>query len=544
LTRVLLIEDNAGDEELVRRRLAGVRGAPFELASADTLEGGIAAYRARPSDVVLLDLNLPDSGGLETLDAFRAEVPDAPLVVLTGTSDLDTAVEALRRGADDYIGKDHEVSGDLLARTIRYAMERRRMATSLERERSTVALLQDVGAAFAAELEREALVEKIIGLASQLVGASWGTFLYYGGAPGPDSLLRWAVSGAKREALDGLDARGASNLFATSFRGGAVLRSDDLRLDPRYVPSGSHHGLPVDQAAVASYLAAPVVLRDGTVVGGLFFGHPERARFTFEHERLAVGVGRWAAVAMDNARLYEQAVHAAHARENLLQVVSHDLRNHANTLVVGLRLARGVVAPDKMRHFDPIDRATTAMRRLLDDLVDIAAIEKGVLSVDPSLVDGQSLLLDAQAMLVPSIEHRGLTATWGAMEAGISIWADGGRVFQVLGNLVGNALKFTPAGGAISLTVTTRDEEVELGVEDTGPGIPKADRDRVFHRFFRGSRPTGQGAGLGLAIARALVEAHGGRIGVTTAASGGARFYFTLPRTAPAAQLPMNARST
>jgi signal transduction histidine kinase len=98
---------------------------------------------------------------------------------------------------------------------------------------------------------------------------------------------------------------------------------------------------------------------------------------------------------------------------------------------------------------------------------------------------------------------------------------------------VGNAIKFTPAGGRISLTVTTRDTEVELGVEDTGPGIPEADRARVFDRFFRGSRPSGQGAGLGLAIARALVEAHGGHIDVAGAASGGARFFFTLPRTAP-----------
>ena len=529
MTRVLLIEDNAGDEELVRRGLAGVRGAPFELASADTLEGGIAAYRARPSDVVLLDLNLPDSGGLETLDTFRSEVRDAALVVLTGTSDLDTAVEALRRGADDYIGKDHEVSGDLLARTIRYAMERRRMIASLERERSTVALLQDVGAALAAELEREGLVQKIIDLATHLVSASFGTFVYYSEPSGSDSPLHWAVSDANREALDELGACGASNLLAMAFRGGTVLRSDDLRLDPRYGPSRPPHGLAASHGAVASYLAAPIVLRDGTVMGGLFFGHPERARFTAEHERLAVGVGKWAAVAMDNARLYEEAVLAARARENLLQVVSHDLRNHANTLVVSLQLARRAVAPEKMRPFEAVDRATTAMRRLLEDLVDIAALEKGVLSVDPSLVEGRQLLLDAEALFVPSIEARGFTAVWGTIDPGISLWADSQRVLQILGNLVGNAIKFTPAGGVISLTVTARDAEVEIGVEDSGPGVPEADRDRVFDRFYRGSRPTGQGAGLGLAIARALVEAHDGRIGVTTASSGGARFYFTLP---------------
>jgi signal transduction histidine kinase/DNA-binding NarL/FixJ family response regulator len=533
LARVLLIEDNPGDVELVRRRLAGVRGVPFHLTTADTLEGGIAAYHAQPSDVVLLDLNLPDSGGLETIDAFRAEVREAPLVVLTGTSDLDTAVQALRRGADDYIGKDHELSGDLLARTIRYSMERRRMVASLETERSTVTLLQDVGAALAAELDREALVQKIIDLATHLVGAAYGAFFYYAHAPGPDAPLQWAVSGLNPEGLGSLGAPSASSLVGATFLDGATLRSDDVRLDPRYGRSVPHYGVPAGHVPVVSYLAAPVVLRNGAVMGGLFFGHPERARFSAEHERLAVGVGGWAAVAMDNARLYEEALHASHARENLLQVVSHDLRNHANTLIVGLQLLRTAVPPEKMRRFESVDRATTAMRRLLEDLVDIAAIEKGVLSVNPSLVEGQSLIFDAQALFVPSIEDRGLAANWDSIEPGIMIWADGGRVLQILGNLVGNAIKFTPPGGTISLTVTTRDTEVELGVDDSGPGLPEADRDRVFDRFFRGSRPRGQGAGLGLAIARALVEAHGGRIGVGSAPSGGARFFFTLPRTEP-----------
>lgn len=107
-----------------------------------------------------------------------------------------------------------------------------------------------------------------------------------------------------------------------------------------------------------------------------------------------------------------------------------------------------------------------------------------------------------------------------------------------LGNLVSNAIKFTPAGGKIALTTSTREAEIEIGVEDSGPGIPEAERGRVFDRFYRGSRPRGQGAGLGLAIARALVEAHGGRIGVATAASGGARLFFTLTRTAPSDRSP------
>jgi signal transduction histidine kinase len=201
--------------------------------------------------------------------------------------------------------------------------------------------------------------------------------------------------------------------------------------------------------------------------------------------------------------------------------------------MMSLPLLRPAVAPEKMRRMETVERATSAMRRLLEDLVDIAAIEKGVLSVSPSLVEGQTLLSDAQAVFGPSIEGRGLAADWDSLARGVMVWADNDRILQILGNLVGNAIKFTPAGGRIALTVTTREAEIEIGIEDSGPGIPEADRDRVFDRFFRGSRPTGQGAGLGLAIARALVEAHGGRIGVGHAANGGARFFFTLLRNAP-----------
>ncbi|MDP9149733.1 MAG: ATP-binding protein [Myxococcota bacterium] len=360
---ILLIEDNAGDVELIRKRLADVRGPPYAFTTVDTLEAGIAACREHPWDVVLLDLNLPDSGGLETIDAFRAALREPPVVVLTGTSDLDTAVEALRRGADDYVAKD-DLSGELLARTIRYAIERRR------------------------------------------------------------------------------------------------------------------------------------------------------------------GV-------LENARLLAEAVRAARARENLLQVVSHDLRNHVGTMSFGLQVVRQSLPPESGRVLDRVERASRAMRRLLEDLVDIAAIEQGVLAVNPQFTSARDLLEDARALLAPSVESKGITLSWGTLDPAVAVWADRERVLQVMSNLVGNAVKFTPAGGRITVTATPGDLEIAIAVEDTGPGIPEADRGRIFDRFFRGSRPSGHGAGLGLAIARALVQAHRGIITLDSQLGRGTTFRFTLPRGGP-----------
>ncbi|MDP8998496.1 MAG: ATP-binding protein [Myxococcota bacterium] len=532
MLRVLLIEDNPGDAEIVRHRFRGVRGGPWQVETAESLEEGLTAYQADHYDLVLLDLNLPDSSGLETIDAFRAQATEAPLVVLTGTDDLDVAVDAIRRGADDYMVKG-ELSSEQLTRTLRYAVERRRMIVSLDKERRTVATLQDVGAALASELEREPLVQKITDLATRLVGASFGAFFQTVSSSEGAALSLYALSGARRADLERLGLPRATSLLGPTIRAEGVVRIDDVRLDPRYGRMGPHHGMPPGHLPVVSYLAVPVLLRSGKPVGGLFFGHPERAKFTPEHEALAVGVAAWASVAMDNAHLYEEALHATRSRENLLQVVSHDLRNHVNTMQMGLHLLRHSLPPEGVKRIEAVERATSTMRRMLEDLVDLAAIEKGVLSVTPALVDARNVLEEAHALLAPSIDRKGIALDWQSGESGVMVWADGERIQQILGNLVGNAVKFTRSGGRIGVTTVARDAELEVAVQDTGPGIPGEDQARIFDRFYRGARPSGQGAGLGLAIARALVEAHRGRIWVESRVGVGTVMRFVLPRTAP-----------
>jgi signal transduction histidine kinase/DNA-binding response OmpR family regulator len=530
--RVLLVEDNPGDAELVRHRFRGVRGGPCEVETAESLEEGLAAYRADRHDLVFLDLNLPDSRGLETVDAFRAQVADAPLVVLTGTDDLDVAVEAIRRGADDYMVKG-ELSSEQLTRTLRYAVERRRMILSLDKERRTVATLQDVGATLASELEREPLVQKITDLATRLVGAAFGAFFHTVSSPDGATLSLYALSGARRADFERLGLPRATCLLGPTIGGEGVVRIDDVRLDPRFGRTGPHHGMPPGHLPVVSYLAVPVCLRSGKQVGGLLFGHPERGKFTPEHEALTLGVAAWASVAMDNAHLYEAALHATRSRENLLQVVSHDLRNHVSTMQMGLQLLRRSLPPEEIKRIEAFERATSTMRRMLEDLVDLAAMEKGVLSVAPALVDVRELLEEAHELLAPAIDRKGIALDWRSGEAGVMVWADSERIQQVLGNLVGNALKFTPRGGRIAVSTVARDAELEVAVQDTGPGIPEEDQARIFDRFYRGARPSGHGAGLGLAIARALIEAHRGRIWVESRVGAGTVMRFVLPRTAP-----------
>jgi signal transduction histidine kinase len=355
LLRVLLIEDNAGDAELVRIRLRELPAEPHELVVAESLQDGLVALSQAPRDIVLLDLNLPDSDGLDTLRNLRAAWSDKPIVVLTGTDDLDTAVAALREGADDYLAKSELTREGILGRALRYGIERRRTLTELH--------------------------------------------------------------------------------------------------------------------------------------------------------------------------------FAVRAREELLQIVSHDIRNQIGTIELAGRMLRKSTSPEEVeRRVGAIQRASATSLRLLDDLVDLAALEKGGLVVNVTELDLAPLLSEVHLAFLPMAEHSGVRLELAHLEGYLGARADAVRVTQVLGNLLGNALKFTPRGGAVTLGASASDGAIILHVADTGPGIPAVDRGRIFERFFRGSKPSGKGAGLGLAIARALVEAQRGDIWLESEEGRGAKFLFSLPR--------------
>lgn len=528
--RLLIIDDSAGDAELVRLTVGSLPGSPYDFVSAEDLASGLAEVeRCRP-DIVLLDLHLPDSHGLETVDAVRVHVPTCPIVVLTGTNDINTAVQALRRGADDYLVKG-DLSVPTLDRALRYAIERRQTLVQLEGERKTIALLQEVGATLAAELDRDKLVQTITDASTALTGAQFGAFFYTVESTRGEAQVLFTLSGAPRSAFEASPSRWDGPLFESIFLGKQIVRLDDARADPRHGAAASHPIIPTGNLPVRSYLAVPVLSRSGRVIGGLFFGHGEPAKFTAEHERLATGVAGWAALAMDNADLFEKAQLAIASRDEVLRVVSHDLRNQLSTVNMGLGLLRAEQSNEekRLRRLDQLDRASTTMRRLIGDLMDIAALDSGTLSLHAERQEIGPVIDDAHQMYLPQAEKKGVLLVKSVVEPTRVVRADRDRLLQVLGNLLGNALKYTEAGRQVAVGCGPTQSGVELFVRDAGPGISAHERARVFDKFFRGTRPSGEGLGLGLAISRALVEAHGGRIWVESEMGSGSTFSFSLP---------------
>ena len=222
---------------------------------------------------------------------------------------------------------------------------------------------------------------------------------------------------------------------------------------------------------------------------------------------------------------------AIRARDEVVAVVSHDLRNPMGTIAAAAGMLLDIeLPPEKEReNLEVIVRATERMNRLIRDLLDVARIEGGGLFVEPETVAVGPLVDEAVDLLKPLVHERGLELSKD-VEAGLpAVHADRDRVLQVLSNLVGNALKFTEHG---EIRIAARSGDgggVVFSVSDQGGGIPPEALDHIFDRFWQQNRSDRQGAGLGLAIVRGIVESHGGRVWVESRIGEGTTFFFDLP---------------
>lgn len=285
-----------------------------------------------------------------------------------------------------------------------------------------------------------------------------------------------------------------------------------------------------------SYVACPLWAR-GRSLGTLELARSRgRSRFSRADAELVRELARRAAMLLDTARMYRDAQSAANARDSVLAMVCHDLRNPLATVsltaqLIASDLPEGELRDAAGRRVAAIERAVSRMTRMVQDLVDIAALDAGRLAMKPVLLDPAAIAEEALEQILPLCAERGIRVEreWG--ELGVGVLADQGRVLQVFSNLLGNATKASRTGGRIRLGLThdSAASMVRFSVTDEGPGIAPENLPHVFDRFWRGRSEDRLGVGLGLAIAKGFVEALGGRIGVQSRQGEGSTFHFTLP---------------
>jgi two-component system CheB/CheR fusion protein len=433
---------------------------------------------------------------------------------------------------------------------------------ALEDETRVLELLNDTGSAIASHLDLQNLVQLVTDAGTKLSGAKFGAFFYNVTNEQGESYLLYTLSGAPRGAFEKFGLPRNTPVFAATFHGEGVVRSDDITKDPRYGTMAPHYGMPKGHLPVRSYLAVPVISRSGKVIGGLFFGHPEVGVFTARSERLVVGVASQAAIALDNARLFETAqkeiaerkrteaalqkakgeleervadrtaslTQAIAQMEEFSYSVSHDLRapvramqGYAQALLEDYGNVLDETAREYLKH---IVRSGSRMDHLVQDILTYSRLARVELKLQPVGLDGliRDIITHYPEMQAP--------------RANITLRPKLGHVIghepaltQAISNLLSNAVKFVAPGVKPAVLVFSELHEghLRLCVQDNGIGIKPEYQGRLFGLFQR-IHPDEryEGTGVGLAIVRKSVERMGGTVGMESNGVG-SKFWLELP---------------
>ena len=471
-TNVLLIEDDHGYADLVRLTLAA--DAPqFILVHTDRLSTGLERLGQGGIDVILLDLSLPDSGGLDTFVETHAHAGEVPIVVLTGLDDEMLTYEALRRGAQDYLVKI-EVDGPLLARSLRYAIERSRLLARLE---------QSSEERFRNMIEQNADAIVILD----------GNGIVRFANPAAESHF-----GCKVEEL--LD-----DLFGFPVSAGETTEIDVIRRDGE-IATAEMRVVETQWQGEDAYLAS---LRD--------ISERKKAREELQSAK-------------------EAAEAASRAKSQFLANVSHELRTPMNGIIGMTELALDTeLTSEQWEYLSMIKDSADSLLTLLNDVLDSSKIEAGKLELEPVPFNLRDCLKDIVATLGLRGHQKGLQLACHTLSVvPDALVGDPRCLRQIIVNLVGNAIKFTERGGVVVHVESESEKKGEVylhfAISDTGIGIPPEKQQVIFEAFTQADSTTTRqfgGTGLGLTIASQLIAMMDGKIWVQSEVGKGSTFHFT-----------------
>jgi PAS domain S-box-containing protein len=506
--RILYVEDDPGLSRLVRTKLQA-EGYTVDISA--TGSEGLSAFDESLHDLVIVDYQLPDCNGLQVLETLMARRAAVPVIIATGAGSEEIAVQAMKLGAADYINKE---TFDKFFRLLPSVIEKAMRQHVLERQKQR------------AETEMRESEERLRSILSSiddavLVTDRLGLFV---AARAPGTSGRTVTASAEWVGVTFRDVFPAevAGLFEAAFA--AVQSNDRVEQFDYSLPS---------EGGEVWFNAKVSPLKD---VHRGFAGVTIVARDITERKRTE-----------DQLRLATHMADAAsRAKSDLLAGMSHELRTPLTAIIgyaeILLYEYFGSVNERQKQQLDVILQCSRHLLDLINDILDISKIESGKTELELGSVRMSTLIEHTLVLLKETasrrrirIENRGNPAL-----APLELAADARRIKQVVFNLLSNALKFTPEGGLIEVAMSRQGDSLAVSVTDTGIGIPAGELERIFDAFYqvkgRASSSKGQGSGLGLSLARQIVELHGGRIWAESDGEGkGSRLTFTLPLSRPAA---------
>ena len=477
--RLLLIDDNPHDRDLVTRALSQHFGPVTVLPARDSQEFERTMIEGE-FDAAIIDYELRWTTGIEALRRIKRSRPECPVLMFTASGSTEVAVEAMKEGLDDYVTKTPRHYARL-PYALGACLDRRRA----ERDRAQLAAVV------------ESSDDAIIGMAPDGIVTTWND--------GAARLFGYASHETLGRAIDRIipadlwEAEKAT--LARIVRGERVDHYETIRVskDGRTIP--------------VSVRLSPILNRDGRLIG-----ISKIARDITERKQV------------------EEAFRLADRRKDaFLATLAHELRNPLAPIRYATRLLEPGVPPQMAsdaRHM--IDRQLAQMAHLLDDLLDVSRVTRGVLEINHEQLDLREVIESAVASVRPLTEAARQEVTVSLPTEPLSVSGDAVRLAQIVGNLLHNATKYTPADGHITVTASSPNGEAVISVRDDGIGIASEALPTLFEVFVQleapGTRSAG-GLGIGLSLARDLVRLHGGRIEAHSAGPGlGSEFIVRLPR--------------
>jgi signal transduction histidine kinase/DNA-binding response OmpR family regulator len=539
-----MVEDSEDDALLVVHALKR-SGFALNFERVDTPEAFSAALARQSWDVVIADYSLPRFSGLAALELLQESGLDLPFIVVSGTIGEEAAVALMKAGAHDYVMKDNQARlGPAVRRELYEAQVRtaRRQGEEVLRQRNReLALLNRASQALGVSLDLDQVLATVLEEVRHLMDVAACSIWLIDAATG--ELVCRQASGPRSELVIGWRLAPGDGLAGWVVARGESLIVPDVQADHRHFQDLDH----LTGLVLRSILSAPLQIQQ-KVIGVLQMVDYEVDRFEATDLTILESLAATAAIAIENARLYaeEQQRAAALARaleqqqeldrlkNQFIQNVSHELRTplaliqgYAELLNAG---EMGDLQPALQDAVSIIARRARMLGKMADDLIAILETEKR--KPKRESLDLANLIRKLLADFQAAAEQAGLSLAAQIADELPPVSGDSQHLVRVMDNLLGNALKFTPAGGQISVSLWRDGPQVVLEVADTGIGIPRDQLGRVFERFYQvdGSMTRRYGGtGLGLALVKEIVEAHGGQVSVRSEVGQGSTFTVRLP---------------
>jgi signal transduction histidine kinase/two-component SAPR family response regulator len=535
---ILVVDDRPEQRLSLTALLREVCDEVVEVASG---RDALRRLLQREFAVILLDINMPGMDGFETASLIRQRKASehTPIIFVTAYGDDRDAERGYSLGAVDFIVSP--VNPEVLKAKVavflelyRKTDEANRHAEQLRRHAAQLRRLADAAAAIHAAGSLEELLKSVADTAASIIGAQQVAVAIDAGASDtPFARARCAVMRPERTALQRLTQ------YALADAPPRPIRMARAELDGRAFAGASD---PDDDAPpLLGWLAAPLASRAGRPMGWIQLSEKLEGDFTAEDEMLLMQLARMSAIAAENT-LFSEAQEANRVKDQFLATLSHELRTPLQAILSWSQMLREAGSFDDatlLRGLEVIERNARAQTRLIEDLLDVSRIISGKLVLKECALALPDVVREAVENAQPAASDKRIEISVERLDDA-NLRGDPDRLRQVMANLFSNAIKFTPAGGRVAVSLAVDGADAVVRVRDTGQGVAKEFLPHLFERFRQADGGTTRahgGLGIGLAIVRHLVEMHGGSVHAESDGEGlGTTFVLRFPLTERAAQ--------